>query len=106
MSRISEEDARRIARPFGEAAAGIVAALRQELAGDPLDEIERQLDALIDGAPLRVGEFDITRVRALAREIAGNAFISTLQATRQERVFCVEMHDHVDAIVQLHKRRA
>lgn len=106
MTLISEEAARRIARPFGEAAAGLVLALRREFTGDPLDEIERQLDALIDGAPLQVSELDIPRIRTLAREVAGNALIATLQATREERLFCVEMHDHVEAIVQLHQRRA
>lgn len=105
MTTISESEALAIARPFGEAAASIVLALGSRLTAEPMDEIERQLDALIDGAPLMVSELDLPRIRALARETAGNAIIDTLQATRCERLFCVETHDHVDRIVRLVGKR-
>lgn len=101
MTTISEAEARAIAHPFGEAVAGIVLALGSRLTAEPMDEIERQLDALIDGAPLMVSELDLPRIRALARETAGNIVISAFSATRRERLFCVETYDHVDRIIRL-----
>lgn len=101
MTIISEKEAQELARPFGEAVGMLVVLLGTKLSSDPMDEIERQLDVLIDGAPLMVSELDIPRIRVLARETAGNIFIASLNATPAERMFCVEMHDHVDRITKI-----
>lgn len=67
---MNDSTVRDIATPFGEAVAYVVRSLGGHLTGDPQDEIERQLDALIDGAPLAHSDDGVERVRALARQIA------------------------------------
>jgi len=101
MMLISEKEARDIARPFGEGVARLVLALGPKLTGDPLDEIERQLDALIDGAPLIVSEHDIPAIRELAREVAGSIIIAMHRMTPEEGIFILDQNDHLTRICKL-----
>lgn len=67
---MTDDTARDIATPFGEAVADLVRGLGAHLTGDPQDEIERQLEVLIDGAPLAHSDAGVEKVRTFARRIA------------------------------------
>lgn len=95
---MNKKDARSIALHFGEAAAKLTIAMTGKISGEPMDEIERQLDVLIDGAPLLVCEQDIAAIRIFAREVAGAVFIASLETTPGERVYIVEQNDHLRRI--------